>query len=293
MAYIKSAELDTLTKRTLAEAVAAGFFEVHPEITTTLKLLKTSNSPTKTSKHSPQTIIRQVIETIAEVARFTLLHGGAVRLQKIGSLTPIRNAGRRGVRDIQSTEIRALPPFNSATLKSSRYQNVKFELSHSGMVSLLEEIHPVRTQYIKEIYRLFLDKISEIQKGKTELEIRGLGRFSPSLLAAREVRNPKSGLTHSVSENVVIRFRCSKSLKDLLNDKGDGLFDNSVNSLDELLFLYQNYLAYKNQPERSEEETHAILHATLSKINNGECQFITNDEARARMSEKLRELAQA
>lgn len=259
MAYIKSADLDTLTKRTLADAVSAAFFEVHPEITTTVKMLKPANVTSKTSKHSPQTVIRQIIETIAEITRLTLLHGGAVRLQNIGSLTATRNAGRRGVRDIQSTEVRELPPFNSATLKSSRFPNVKFELSHSGMISILEELHPVRLPYLKEIFKLFLAKIGEIQNGKTELEIRGLGRFSPSLLAPRQVRNPRTGLSHTVESSIVIRFRCSKSLKELLDQKGEELFSKGVSSWDELLVLYKLHLEEKDAEKNSDEGMKSVL----------------------------------
>ena len=82
----------------------------------------------------------------------------------------------------------------------------------------LADKHPnILKSDIRKILQIILSEISEALSHSRAVELRGFGRFSVVLKKPRTGRNPRDGSRVQVKSKKAIRWKCSKTLFNLLN----------------------------------------------------------------------------
>ena len=76
----------------------------------------------------------------------------------------------------------------------------------------------INNKDLEKIFELFLQEIIDSLLNKKSIEIRSLGTFFiKEIKEKKQARNPKTGENIYVPKRNKIRFRASKSLKELIN----------------------------------------------------------------------------
>ena len=94
-------------------------------------------------------------------------------------------------------------------------------MSLPRLIKELKEKNPNLNQAeLNQIISIFLESISNALKNRNEVEIRGLGRFYCKKLKENfNARNPASNELIYKPERIKIRFKASKKLKKIINEK--------------------------------------------------------------------------
>ena len=88
----------------------------------------------------------------------------------------------------------------------------------SELILRLAELNPHLSQRdIERIVSTMFDEISTALADGDRVELRGFGAFSVKERAARTARNPRTGVTVSVSDKRVPFFKSGKELRERLN----------------------------------------------------------------------------
>ena len=70
---------------------------------------------------------------------------------------------------------------------------------------------------VDSVVRHLLNTMTEALCSGARIEIRGFGSLERQLQASRVARNPKTGVTLMAAQKHIIRFKCGKELRGLVN----------------------------------------------------------------------------
>ncbi len=83
-----------------------------------------------------------------------------------------------------------------------------------------EKIGDCRKADVAQAVDIVLDDIVKALQDGRRVEIRGLGSFSVRSWKERVTKNPKTGKIMSIPKRKTVHFNMSKSVKEMLIDKG-------------------------------------------------------------------------
>jgi len=159
-----------------------------------------------------------IIETLVSFMSDTLISGKCIRLKRVGSLSIIDKAERGGVRNPKTGEASIVKAHRTVSLRKSRANRSLQEVGVKETVEYLAKSYPeVNKKGIHLVYTLFTTLIEKIKEGRTRIEIRTLGAFSPSFVAKKETRNPQDGSKSTKEAHYRITFKLSTTVHKELN----------------------------------------------------------------------------
>lgn len=74
-------------------------------------------------------------------------------------------------------------------------------------------------QQADAVYNVLVEMVHSVKEGHSRIEIRGFGGFYPRFIKAKVGRNPKTGESVMISEQVRVGFKCYPALHDAINPK--------------------------------------------------------------------------
>jgi len=92
-------------------------------------------------------------------------------------------------------------------------------MTKSELIKAIQSSVCVSTETAKEVIDEAINQITIALGNGDEVTLRGLGSFSVSDKAERMGRNPKTGEDAVITARKVVKFTCSRVLKNHLNQK--------------------------------------------------------------------------
>ena len=90
-------------------------------------------------------------------------------------------------------------------------------MNRTELVAAMAEKSQLSKKDAESALKAFIDVVSEeMQKGE-KIQLVGFGTFEVSERAAREGRNPQTGVTMTIAASKSPKFKAGKALKDLVN----------------------------------------------------------------------------
>ena len=168
------------------------------------------------SKHV--NVIPLIVDSIIWKIKEQLSKGVSVRLRGLGCLAVINKKAREGARNPKTLEPLSVKEHTTVKLRKSRISPDAPEFSMQNMIETLTASYPeVPDKTLRKIYYSFVEVINSCKDGKSRIEYRELGTFTPSYIPAQNKRNPKTGDTVFIEEHHSLLFSCSKVLHKELN----------------------------------------------------------------------------
>lgn len=208
---IKASELKTLSKLDLKKNIA-DYIQHNANFNSRLYAFKTLIHGNRRSD------INDISESLINFIQDSLESGECVRLRGLGCLSLFQRKERGGVRNPKTGEKAIVEAKTIVKLQKTRSDRNLREIGITEVSEKVSEMHPgYSPKDVLEVYKALISQITKVGDGKTRIELRKLGVFSPFYVAPRNNRNPKTGEKIKGEEKIIVHFKCSDKLIEKLN----------------------------------------------------------------------------
>ena len=91
-------------------------------------------------------------------------------------------------------------------------------MNRTELVAAMAEKTQLSKKDAEAALKAFIDVVSEEMKKGEKVQLVGFGTFEVSERAAREGRNPQTGVTMTIAASKSPKFKAGKALKDMVNE---------------------------------------------------------------------------
>ena len=92
-------------------------------------------------------------------------------------------------------------------------------MNKTELITAIAENAEISKKDAEKALKAFIDVLTETIKNGDKVQLVGFGTFEVSQRAAREGRNPQTGVTMKIEASKSPKFKAGKALKDAVNGK--------------------------------------------------------------------------